>query len=74
MAIWELGIPHLWKKQGTGANSDPEEFEHCSKWQELKTCRKASLFSFWHSGIAVFRTIVFFSKETNFIIRDILLK
>jgi len=38
MTIWELGIPHLWKKQGTVANSDPEEFEHCSKWQELKTC------------------------------------
>jgi hypothetical protein len=32
-------IPDIqWLKQGTGANSDPEEFKHCSKWQELKTC------------------------------------
>ena len=23
-------------KLGTGANSDPEKFEHCSEWQDLK--------------------------------------
>jgi hypothetical protein len=31
-------------------------------------CKKASLFSFWVSGIAVFRTL----KENNFLTRDIL--
>ena len=25
-------------KLGTGANSDPVEFENCSEWQEFKTC------------------------------------
>jgi hypothetical protein len=70
--------------KGAGANSDPEEFEHCSKGQELKTCisehfmwksrfqafkfvricRKASLFSFWASGLAVFR-IVFEKTKTR---------
>ena len=38
---WEMFAALTWsyeEKESTGANSDPEEFEHCSKWQELKTC------------------------------------
>ena len=90
-----LTLRHTWNilKQGTGANSDPEEFEHCSKWQELKTCisehfyvevkisrpqicwylQEGQPFSFWASGIAVFRPHFFEKKQTpNFLTRDIL--
>jgi hypothetical protein len=47
-----------------------------SKFQGLKfvgICKKASLFSFWASGIAVFRPHFFEKKQTpNFLTRDIL--
>jgi hypothetical protein len=54
------------QKHGTGANSDSEEFEHCSKWEHfVGICRKASLFSFWASGIAMFRSLFLKKKSKN---------
>ena len=40
-----------------------------SRFQAFKfvgICRKASLFSFWHSGIAVFRTLAFLKQRNQF--------